>query len=136
MSFLDIDERLIELAGKMDLVFSPIVDVKAFPSGVDATLVEGAVANTDYADMARLVRRNSRYVIAFGDCAVTGNVTAMRNPIPVESVLSRSYIDLADVTPQIPRAAPDDCRAAAHGAPASRDHRRRCLPARLSAVGG
>lgn len=106
MSFLDIDERLIELADKMDLVFSPIVDVKAFPSGVDATLVEGAVANTDYADMARLVRRNSRYVVAFGDCAVTGNVTAMRNPIPVEQVLSRAYVDLADVTPQIPREYP------------------------------
>ena len=45
MSFLDLDERLIELADKMDLVYSPIADVKEFPEGVDVTLVEGAIAN-------------------------------------------------------------------------------------------
>ena len=28
MSFLDLDEFLIELAGKIDLVFSPFIDVK------------------------------------------------------------------------------------------------------------
>ncbi len=33
MSFLDMDERLIELAEKMDLVYSPIADVKEFPPG-------------------------------------------------------------------------------------------------------
>ena len=31
MSFLDLDERLIELADKIDLVYSPIADVKEFP---------------------------------------------------------------------------------------------------------
>ena len=45
MSFLDLDERLIELADKIELVYSPIADVKEFPRDVDVTLVEGAVAN-------------------------------------------------------------------------------------------
>ena len=104
LSFLDMDERLIELAGKMDLVYSPIADVKEFPRDVDVTLVEGAVANVEHEEFAHTIRRNSRYVVSFGDCAVTGNVTAMRNGFPVEEVLQRSYIDLADITPQIPRA--------------------------------
>jgi NAD-reducing hydrogenase small subunit len=103
MSFLDIDERLIDLAGMIDLVYSPIADVKEFPEYVDITLVEGAIANDEHEELAKLIRRNSKIVASFGDCAVTGNVTAMRNHIDVEDVLKRSYIELADLTPQIPR---------------------------------
>ncbi|HMK38352.1 MAG TPA: oxidoreductase [Bacteroidota bacterium] len=106
MSFLDMDERLIELAEKMDLVYSPIADVKTFPREVDVTLVEGAIANTEHEELAHAIRRNSRFVVAFGDCAVTGNVTAMRNGLTVHEVLERSYIELADITPQIPRDTP------------------------------
>lgn len=83
MSFLDMDEWLIELAGKADLVYSPIADVKEFPEGVDVTLVEGAIANEENLHLAKIVRRRSKIVISFGDCAVTGNVTAMRNPLGV-----------------------------------------------------
>jgi NAD-reducing hydrogenase small subunit len=99
MSFLDMDERLIELAEKMDLVYSPLADIKDFPRDVDVTLVEGAVANVEHEEFSHLIRRNSRYVVSFGDCAVTGNVTAMRNAHDRETVLQRSYIELAELTP-------------------------------------
>ena len=81
MSFLDQDEWLIELAGMVDLVYSPIVDVKEFPEGVDVTLIEGAVANRDNLELLLTVRQRSRILLAFGDCAVHGNVTAMRNTL-------------------------------------------------------
>lgn len=103
MSFLDMDERLIELAGKMDLVYSPIADVKEYPRDVDVALVEGAVSNVEQEELAHIIRRNSRIVVSFGDCAVSGNVTAMRNRVTTEEVLHRSYIELADTAPQIPR---------------------------------
>jgi NAD-reducing hydrogenase small subunit len=103
MSFLDMDERLIELADRMELVYSPIIDIKDFPHNVDVTLVEGAVANVEHEEMLHMIRRQSRYVVSFGDCAVTGNVTALRNTFPTEKVLHRSYIELADVSPLIPR---------------------------------
>jgi len=106
MSFLDLDERLIELAEKMELVFSPIADIKEFPRDVDVTLVEGAVANVEHEEFAHIIRRNSRSVVSFGDCAVTGNVTAMRNAIDTEDVLHRSYVELADINPRIPREYP------------------------------
>ena len=48
MSFLDLDERLIDLMDKVELVYSPIADIKEFPENVDVTLVEGAVANVDH----------------------------------------------------------------------------------------
>lgn len=92
MSLLDMDERLLDLADKMDLVYSPLMDIKAFPDDVDITLVEGAVANEDNARMLRLVRERTAVLVAFGDCAVAGNVTALRNPLgnPLP-VLQRAY---------------------------------------------
>ena len=45
MSFLDLDEWLLELAQKVDIVYSPIADVKDYPDNVDVCLVEGAIAN-------------------------------------------------------------------------------------------
>ena len=103
MSFLDLDEWLIDLAGMADIVYTPFQDVKAFPEGVDVTLVEGAVANEDHLGQIALVRARSRVVVSFGDCAVTGNVTSLRNPLgKAEPVLRRSYIELATLNPRIP----------------------------------
>ena len=90
MSFLDLDEYLIELAARADFVFSPLMDVKEYPKGVDVCLVEGAVANEENHEMIHKVRERTRIVVSFGDCAVTGNVTALRNPLgSAESILRR-----------------------------------------------
>jgi NAD-reducing hydrogenase small subunit len=91
MSFLDLDERLIDLAGLVDVCYSPIADVKEFPESVDITLVEGAVANEDHLRELRLIRQRTKLLVAFGDCAVTGNVTALRNLFSVKDVLQRAY---------------------------------------------
>jgi NAD-reducing hydrogenase small subunit len=93
MSFLDLDERLIDLAGIADVCYTPIADVKEFPEHVDITLVEGAVANEDHLREIRRIRQRTRILVAFGDCAVTGNVTALRNLFSLEDVLNRAYRD-------------------------------------------
>src|SRR6516225_1288360 len=105
MSFLDLDESLLELAQKVDLVFSPVIDIKEYPHNVDACLVEGAVCNEEHLETARKIRERTRYVISFGDCAVTGNVSAIRNQLGlsnVENVLQRAYVESADLNQQIP----------------------------------
>jgi NAD-reducing hydrogenase small subunit len=104
MSFLDLDEWLIDLAAAVDVVYSPVVDPKIFPENVDITLVEGAIANEDHLEIIHKIRKNSRLVVSFGDCAVTGNVTAMRNPLDgnPEVVLDRAYKDAQLLRPQIP----------------------------------
>ena len=98
MSFLDLDERLIDLAGLVDICYTPIADVKEFPAGVDLTLVEGAVANADHLRDVRLIRQRSKILVAFGDCAVTGNVTALRNLFSVDDILQRAYRESTVVT--------------------------------------
>src|SRR5690242_21722562 len=61
MSFLDLDEFLLELAQKVDLVFSPILDVKEYPAGVDLCLVEGAVCNEEHVEMVHKIRERNRH---------------------------------------------------------------------------
>jgi NAD-reducing hydrogenase small subunit len=96
MSLLDMDERLLALAGRADLVYGPLVDAKEFPEGVDVTLVEGAVANEDHLALVRRIRERTRVLVALGDCAVSGNVTAMRNALGgAAPVLERVYRDAA-----------------------------------------
>jgi NAD-reducing hydrogenase small subunit len=101
MSFLDLDERLIELAGRVELCASPLTDYKDFPRA-DITLVEGAVANVDHLDLIRQVRERTKVLISFGDCAVTGNVTALRNLFRIEDVLNRAYRETAAVVAGVP----------------------------------
>ncbi len=91
MSFLDLDEKLIDLFARADLVYSPIADLKQFPQEVDVTLVEGAVANVDHLELAEQIRARSRIVVSFGDCAVTGNVTSLRNTLGVADLLNQVY---------------------------------------------
>ncbi len=103
MSFLDLDEWLIELAERTDLVYSPLMDAKEYPENVDVVLVEGAVANEDNLEMIKRVRERSQVLISFGDCAVTGNVTALRNPLGTAlEVLRPVYVEGGDLNARIP----------------------------------
>lgn len=107
MSFLDLDEALIDLAQKIEIVYSPIVDAKEYPEGVDLVLIEGAVCNEDHVELAHKIRARTKLVVAFGDCAVTGNVTAIRNQLGLgnaENVLQRAYVEAADHNPGVPKA--------------------------------
>jgi len=106
MSFLDLDEWLFDLAQVADVVYSPVVDTKEYPEGVDVCLVEGAVANEDNLELILQVRQRTKVLVAFGDCAVTGNVTAMRNPLGgPDLVLQRAYLDPSNLRPRVPQEA-------------------------------
>ena len=102
MSFLDMDERLLELAEVVDVVYSPIVDAKKFPDDVDIALVEGAVASVDDEKKVRKIRAHTKTLVAMGDCAITANVPSMRNPIGPEAVLDRAYRENVTAQAQIP----------------------------------
>ncbi len=108
MSFLDQDELLVELAKKIKLVYSPIADVKEFPENVYVTLIEGAVANEEQLATLKEVRGKTKVLISLGDCAVTGNVTALRNVFKNgdNAVLEMAYVDTSEVNPRVPTDVP------------------------------
>ncbi len=105
MSFLDLDEFLFDLAGLVDVVFSPVVDTKEYPHNVDVCLIEGAVCNEEHVEMVHKIRERTKTVVSFGDCAVTGNVTAIRNQLGIgnhENVLQRAYMEAAQLNRCVP----------------------------------
>ncbi len=93
---------MIELAKAVDVVWGPLVDSKEFPEDVDVTLVEGAISSEEDLHRIKLVRSRTKLLVSLGDCAVTGNVPAMRNKFGSDAVLRRAYIENAS-EPQLPR---------------------------------
>jgi NAD-reducing hydrogenase small subunit len=102
MSFLDIDEALEAVAPKIELVYGPLVDAQAFPEQVDVTIVEGAVSSQEDLAKIQYIRQRTRLLVALGDCAVTSNVPAMRNSVPVKKILDRVYIEGVQHNPGVP----------------------------------
>ncbi|GAB4571241.1 MAG: oxidoreductase [Anaerolineae bacterium] len=102
MSLIDMDERLIELAQHIEVVYSPLVDMKDYPEMVDVAIVEGAVSSTEDLEKIKKIRAHTRILVALGDCAVAANVPAMRNPFKVKDVEARAYLENVDEQPQVP----------------------------------
>ena len=102
MSLLDMDAGVIALAGKVDIVYGPLVDAQVFPEGVDVTLVEGAVSSIEDLHKIRQIRQRTTLLVSLGDCAVTSNVPSMRNSVPVAKLLQRVYVDGVDESKQVP----------------------------------
>ena len=102
MSLLDIDEGIVAVAKKADIVYGPLVDAQEFPEGVDVALVEGAVSSQEDMKMIQLIRKRSKMVVALGDCAVTSNVPSMRNWVPVKKLLERIYVEGVQANPGVP----------------------------------
>jgi NAD-reducing hydrogenase small subunit len=103
MSFLDMDERLLDLTARADLVYSPLVDTKVYPEGVDIVLVEGAVSTNEDMERIQLVRSRTGILVALGDCAVTTNVPGMRNVFAdAEPLYQRAYVENVTVNLGMP----------------------------------
>ena len=102
MSFLDLDQRLAEFAQKCEVVYSPLVDTKKLPAEVDLGILEGAVSSEEDLEKARMFRKHCRFLISLGDCAVCGNVPAMRNTFDLEAVYDRAYRENVQTRPQRP----------------------------------
>ncbi len=97
MSFLDMDERLIEISKHIDIVYSPYVDAKEIPLEVDLFIVEGAISSDHDLSVIKTIRKNSKRILALGDCAITGNISALKNLVGTHAILEKGYIELANI---------------------------------------
>ncbi len=93
MSFLDIDERLIDLVDIVQISRSPLVDFKEFHGRVDIGIIEGGACNSDNIHILKEFRKQCKILVSMGECAVMGGLPAMRNSIPVEECLREAYLD-------------------------------------------
>ena len=92
MSFLDLDEALIDLSSRIELLATPITDIKEF-TPADVGIIEGAVSNEHDEEVAKKIRANCKILMVWGDCACFGGICAMRNLFTKEEVLRRYYIE-------------------------------------------
>jgi NAD-reducing hydrogenase small subunit len=93
MSFLDIDERIVELLKHVELSSTPITDLKHPPKeGVDVGILTGAIGNEAEKEEAEMMRERCKILIALGDCAVFGGICTMRNFFDTQEVLERGYV--------------------------------------------
>jgi len=106
MSMLNMDEKIIELAGRLEFVRSPLVDNKVFEP-CDVGLVEGAVSDDDNVTVVRELRDSCRVLVAMGDCAVFGGMTSLRNLYDKEDILRCAFDgtikDDGDMGDHVPR---------------------------------
>lgn len=86
VSLLNLHERLLELADRYELIYCPcLIDTKTdsirkLPDlAIDVTLFNGAIRTSENEEMALLLRRLSRVLVAYGSCAHEGCVTGLSN---------------------------------------------------------
>jgi len=93
MSFLDLDEALVDILAQIELTVTPITDFKdfAFPD-VDLGIIEGGIGNVEQLEIVRHLRQKARIIMAWGDCAVFGGINTLRNHTPVQELLDYGYI--------------------------------------------
>jgi NAD-reducing hydrogenase small subunit len=102
MSLLDLDERLVQLAERVELVSSPLADVRS-RGRFDVCLIEGGLCNVANVEVVRELRQRTDVLIATGACAIFGGIPALRNRYPLADCLGESYLNGPGlVDPQLP----------------------------------
>ena len=102
MSFLDIDEKVVELFDQVESCRSPLNDIKELKQA-DVGLVEGALCNEDNVRVLQQFRENCEVLVGVGACALTGGLPAMRNHNGLAACLKEAYLDASGVVnPSIP----------------------------------
>jgi len=93
MSVLDIDERILKLVELVDFDKSPIDDLKTFTGRCAVGLIEGGCANEENVEVLREFRKHCDVLIAVGECAIMGDIPAMRNMVPLKECLDEAYLN-------------------------------------------
>ena len=102
MSFLDIDERLLELIEHVEFDRTPFTDKKSI-GDCDIGIIEGGVANEENVEVLKTFRRHCRVLVATGACAIDGGIPSMRNRFSLKSCLEESYVNGIGVdNPMVP----------------------------------
>ena len=102
---VDLAEGILPVVEAVDIVFWPVAldfkrqDVDAMADGeITVSFINGAVRSSEQFEMAELLRKKSKLVIAFGSCAQLGGIPGLANLFDLQAVLSQSYLEAPSVT--------------------------------------
>jgi len=101
IAVVELREKILDLDAAANIVFWPVAvdakykDVRAMPDGfMDVCLFNGAIRNSENEEMAHLLRRKSKVLVAFGSCAYEGCIPGLANLFHKQSILNRVYLEV------------------------------------------
>ena len=97
-SVVDLAENILDVLTAVDIVLWPVAmdfkksDVSSMPDGsILVAMINGAIRTSEQEEMARLLRRKSKIVIAYGSCAQTGGIPGLANQFTREQITDYVY---------------------------------------------
>ncbi len=97
-AIVDLAEDILGVVEAVDIVFWPCAmdfkakDVEAMADGeIVATFLNGAIRTSEQEHMARLLRKKSTFLLAYGSCAATGGIPSLANQKSLEQIVSFAY---------------------------------------------
>ena len=108
MSFLDIDERILDLIDLVEFNKSPVDDIKTFTKACDIGLIEGGCCNSENIAVLKEFRKNCKILVSVGECAIMGGLPALRNGISVRECLEEAYLNGPTVGMNSDKVIPND----------------------------
>jgi len=100
IAVLNIGDHILDVDEVFDIVFWPVAadfkyeDVRNYPDGyIDLCLFDGAIRNSENEEMAILLRKKSKVLVAFGSCAYEGCIPALSNLTTKEATLRSSFLE-------------------------------------------
>ena len=114
IAVLNIYRKILDVDANFDVVFWPVAmdskyrDVEAMPDGaITLTLFDGGIRNSENEEMARLLRRKSKILVAFGSCACEGCIPGLANLSAAESIFDAAYAGVSTDNPDRIRPQPN-----------------------------
>jgi len=97
---VDLAEKILDVVAAVDIVFWPVAldfkrkDVESLPDGgILATFLNGAIRTSEQAEMAQLLRRKSKLMVAFGACSHLGGIPGLANMSDRQTIMHTAYLD-------------------------------------------
>jgi F420-non-reducing hydrogenase small subunit len=103
-AMLDLNDAILNVADTVDIIFWPIAldfkynHLESMQDGdIALSIVTGSVRNSLHEEVARLLRKKSHLVIAFGACACFGGTPGLANFVTKEDIFDWVYRDAPTV---------------------------------------
>ena len=100
ISVLNIHENILTVDEVFDIVFFPCIadfkvkDLESYPDGyIDVCLFNGAIRNSENEEMAHLLRKKSKILVAYGSCAYEGCIPALSNLTTKDATFDKVYLN-------------------------------------------
>jgi F420-non-reducing hydrogenase small subunit len=100
VAFIDIHEKILDVVQVAEVLFWPCAmdfkykDVEAMPDGhLDMVLLNGCIRNSENEHIAKLLRKKTKYLTAFGSCAHMGGIPGLANFYDRAGVFSKAYLE-------------------------------------------